>query len=128
MGDFAGHRPRAGIRSGMRYLLLPLILLTGCSQAPRQLNPGAIVPIYAVDPAELQAMAPGLDRPHGMLWRGVDGSVTVWLTPRALNKNTARLAIHEFCHLAEHDFPGVWQVAEQLDAPGFPVMRHANTR
>ena len=112
----------------MRYLLLPLILLAGCAQAPRQLNHGAAIPLYAVDPDELQARAPGLDRPHGMLWRGVDGSVSVWLTPRSLNKNTARLAIHEFCHLVEKDLPGIWQVAAQLDSPGFPVLRHAEKR
>ena len=110
----------------MRYLL-PILLLAGCSQAPRQLNPGAIVPIYAVSREELAARFPQFTDARGVCWRDEKGA-SLWLSPRWIDAGSVAIALHEFCHLASPRCPKIFDMAAMVDAPGFRTTKHSATR
>lgn len=121
----------------MRQILCLFILATfatfatGCSsraEAPRQLNPGAFIPIYAASVEDLSARF-GFVSAAGVTERDKHGDVVaLWFSPRWVKADTVRIALHESGHLTERRFPGVWDMLACFESPTFPVTKHAQRR
>lgn len=112
----------------MTRLLITLALLAcaSCTSGPRQLNPGAMVPIYAVDRADLAERFPHLVNPAGVTQRDASGDVVaVWFSPRWIDARTVCLSWHELSHVTERRDPDGWKRLGAFESAGFQVRLHA---
>ena len=105
-----------------KILLIPAILLAGCTAAPRHVNVGATGP-WRVELSTRAMTDADFDgqRTVGMMTTGFcdHQDRVIRLSVDQSRAQLAADAMHELAHKIEREFPRVWVHLDAMDAPGF---------